>query len=445
MHLGFLPPFSPGHLYPTLTLARELQRRGHGAVFFVDPAMEAEVADIGVEVCALSKELLPAGRTSQWHRDLAGLTGTEATCFTMRMLAEFSRDIIADGERILLESHVDALVLDALWHNLDIVATHLGIPYVHINCALHGDMTGVTPFFSYDWPYESGPRAFDRNVHGLRQLDLCFAPMRDCLQDYAEKVHLPIDLRSPDALHSKLAQITQTPRDFDFPGDHWPAHFHYTGPWHDPASRPAIDFPWERLTGEPLIYASMGTLMNGSPSVFQTLIAAAEAPGRQLVVSTGTSLSPADLVPTSDSTILVSKAPQLELLDRASLCITHAGLNTVLESLSRGVPMVCVPVALDQPGVAARVARTETGVFLPVGDLTRERLRAAIDAVMGTSLYRVNAGRFKTLIGQADGTALAAGIIEQALSGHLDRRSSTQDFSMNALPGRSRYSQEAFC
>lgn len=445
MRLGFLPPFSPGHLYPTLTLAKELQRRGHGVVFFVDPAMEAEVADMGVEVYALSTERLPAGRTIQRHRSLAGLTGTEATCFTMRMLAEFSRDIIADGERILLESRVDALVLDALWHNLDIVAIHLGIPYVHINCALHGDMTGVTPFFSYDWPYESGPCAFDRNIQGLRQLDLCFAPMLDCLQDYAEKVHLPIDLHSPYALHSRLAQVTQTPREFDFPGDHWPAHFHYTGPWHDPASRPALDFPWERLTGEPLIYASMGTLMNGSPSVFQTLIDAAEEPGRQLVVSIGGSLDPADFAPTAESTILVNKAPQLELLDRASLCITHAGLNTVLESLSHGVPMVCIPVALDQPGVAARVARTETGVFLPIGELTQERLRTAIDATLEIPAYRINAKRFKFVIGQTEGAVLAAGIIEQALSGHVDRRDTAQLFSMNALPGRSRYSQEALC
>jgi zeaxanthin glucosyltransferase len=445
MRLGFLPPFSPGHLFPTLALAKELQRRGHSVVFFVDPAMEAEVAAMGVEVCAFSRAAMPAGRTSQRHRTLAGLTGTEATCFTLRMFADFSRDMIADGERILLESRVDALVLDALWHNLDIVATHLGIPYVHINCALHADFTGVTPFFSYDWPYEPGPQARRINILGLRKLHRYFVPMRECLQEYAVKVNLPINLDSPYALHSRLAQLTQTPRAFDFPGDHWPTHFHYTGPWHDLTSRPPIPFPWERITGAPLIYASMGTLMNGSHEVFQALLAAVEAPGRQLVVSIGDHLTPSTLEPRCASTIVVNRAPQIDLLRRASLCITHAGLNTVLESLSHGVPMVCIPVALDQPGVAARVARSETGVFIRVEDLTTERLRTVVATVLQSSTHQMHAQRFKTLIGQVCGATLAGDIIEQALSRNLDSREEQQSSCFNAVKGQARRPQEALC
>jgi UDP:flavonoid glycosyltransferase YjiC (YdhE family) len=36
-----------------------------------------------------------------------------------------------------------------------------------------------------------------------------------------------------------------------------------------------------------------------------------------------------------------------KLLKRAALCITHAGLNTTLESLAHGVPMVAIPIAYD--------------------------------------------------------------------------------------------------
>lgn len=39
----------------------------------------------------------------------------------------------------------------------------------------------------------------------------------------------------------------------------------------------------------------------------------------------------------------VRTAPQIELLKRASLCITHAGLNTALQALAQGVPMVANP------------------------------------------------------------------------------------------------------
>jgi len=43
-----------------------------------------------------------------------------------------------------------------------------------------------------------------------------------------------------------------------------------------------------------------------------------------------------------------------------SVCITHAGLNTVLEALAQGVPQVAIPVTNDQPGVAARIADKKT-------------------------------------------------------------------------------------
>jgi len=46
----------------------------------------------------------------------------------------------------------------------------------------------------------------------------------------------------------------------------------------------------------------------------------------------------------------------LELLKQTSVCITHAGLNTVLEALTQDVPQVAIPVTNDQPGVAARIA-----------------------------------------------------------------------------------------
>src|SRR5262245_25382854 len=50
---------------------------------------------------------------------------------------------------------------------------------------------------------------------------------------YANKMGLEIDWRDFAATSSKQAIITQTPKEFDFPGISWPAHFHYTGPFHD--------------------------------------------------------------------------------------------------------------------------------------------------------------------------------------------------------------------
>ena len=60
--------------------------------------------------------------------------------------------------------------------------------------------------------------------------------------------------------------------------------------------------------------------------------------------------------PIPSNAIIVNQTPQLEVLKRTSVCITHAALNTVLESLVQGVPQVGIPITVDQPGVATRNA-----------------------------------------------------------------------------------------
>ena len=68
------------------------------------------------------------------------------------------------------------------------------------------------------------------------------------------------------------------------------------------------------------------------------------------MLSVGDQVDPQQIRPAPNNAIIVKRAPELELLKQTSVCITHAGLNTVLESLAQGVPQVAIPVAFDQPG-----------------------------------------------------------------------------------------------
>jgi zeaxanthin glucosyltransferase len=216
-------------------------------------------------------------------------------------------------------------------------------------------------------------------------------------------------------LRSCMAVITQTPKEFDFPIPHLPPQFHYAGPFHDNAGREPVSFPWEKLTGKPLIYASMGTLVNGLNSVYSTILGAVdEFPEMQVVLSVGRNLDPGDLGSIPSNTIVVRIAPQIELLKRAALCITHAGLNTTLEALAHGVPMVAIPIGYDQPGVAARIAYHGAGEFVEIGNLTARRLSELIVKVTANPNYRDNARWFKKLLAETRGLDVAADIIERA-------------------------------
>jgi MGT family glycosyltransferase len=285
------------------------------------------------------------------------------------------------------------------------------IPYVTVATALYLDYFGYTPLCCYDWPHETTPEALRRNQEGIAK----FARLvyNQGTKTYAKEAGLKGDLDHPSWIFSKLAYITQIPKEFDFENPLLPPQFYYTGPFHDGKGRPEVDFPWDRLTGEPLIYASMGTIMNGRADVFRTIIAgAAKHKGTQLVLSVGDQLDPKQIGPAPSNAIIVNQAPQLELLKQTSVCITHAGLNTVLESLAQGVPQVAIPVTFDQPGVAARIAHKQTGVVTSLDKLNADHLAFLVNQVLTDSTYRENARTLQRAIAEANGLSVAADLVE---------------------------------
>jgi zeaxanthin glucosyltransferase len=105
----------------------------------------------------------------------------------------------------------------------------------------------------------------------------------------------------------------------------------------------------------------------------------------------------------------------LELLKLASVCITHSGVNTVLESLAQGVPQVAIPVTFDQPGIAARIAYHKTGVVTSLNKLTAAHLSTLLGEVLSDATYRENACRIQKAIVEANGLSAAADLVEQSL------------------------------
>jgi zeaxanthin glucosyltransferase len=314
----------------------------------------------------------------------------------------------------IAETGVKALVLDSGFRFVEIVSIHLRVPYVLIWSVLHLDFSGATPLSLYGWAHETTPEAMARNVEGLQIFGELRGPMLAIAQAYADRNELEIDCSNPAATSCELAAITQTPKEFDFPIPELPPGFHYAGPLHDNEGREPIPFSWEKLTGKPLIYASMGTLVNGLKNVYRTILeAVSEFPDMQAVLSVGRNVDPNDLGPIPTNTIVVPVAPQIELLKRATLCITHAGLNTTLEALAQGVPLVAIPIGYDQPGVASRIAYHGVGEFVELGDLTKQRLSKLIAKVTSNPSYRDKAHWFQNLLREKRGLDVATDIIEQ--------------------------------
>jgi zeaxanthin glucosyltransferase len=406
MKLGFICLDLPGHLNPMSSLALQLQARNHEVVFLYSSG-------------AAGLPFVPSPGKDHINEKLPEISkkeGQDALQISFRAVLTQTEAILKSLPAIVQANGIDALIIDIVQFYAELGALQLGMPYVHVSTGVHHDFSGYTPLCLYGWPHETTPAALARNREGVAKWASLLESINEGIKAHARSVGLNIDWNDLSSTVSPFASITQVPRAFDFESSHWPSQFHHTGPFHNGKGREKVDFPWEKLTGEPLVYASMGTILNGQVDVFRTIVAAvAKNKNLQLVLSIGDQIDPKRIGPVPNNAIVVKRAPQLELLKRATVCITHAGLNTVLESLAQGVPQLAIPITYDQPGVAARIAHKKTGVVTSLDKSTADHLASLLNEVLTDPTYRENARKLQKAIAEANGLSVAADLIEESL------------------------------
>lgn len=407
MHVGLVCPDMTGHLYPSLALGRGVARRGHRVSVFTSRRARDRVERAGLEFVAAAEQD-DAALAAALDR-LARMNGLSAAMFTAKMIRIGQDNLLRDLPAAVRGSGVEGLIIDQTLPAGAVVAERLGLPYVVICNALAMCHDPSVPAPAFLWKYRRGRVWRWRNRLAVK----CFRPVFDRVAGVTTGGVSPLMLMFEP--HLGLACLAQQPVFLDFPREAMPDHFHYTGPWHESGRDDAVDFPRDRLDGRPLVYASMGTLQNNLRHVTTAILEAARGLDAQLVLTLGRTDASLNVIP-PENAIVVPFAPQLRLLDRAAAAITHAGLNTALECLSRGVPMVCLPVTNDQPGVARRVEWVGAGEVLPVRRVTAARLRQTLTRVLETPSYAEAARRCRDEITAANGVAVAADIIERALT-----------------------------
>jgi UDP:flavonoid glycosyltransferase YjiC (YdhE family) len=108
--------------------------------------------------------------------------------------------------------------------------------------------------------------------------------------------------------------------------------------------------------------------------------------------------------------------PQMELLKRASVFVTHGGANSIMEGLCFGVPMLVTPVDFDQPVNGYYVQKSGAGLSIDADRLTVESCRAALaDMIRSESPYRDAARRVQADYRSHDGAKATAAEIEAVL------------------------------
>jgi zeaxanthin glucosyltransferase len=414
-HFGIISPGSTGPLHTMMPLGQELQKRGHRVTLFGILDTQPKALAAGIEFQAIGETEFPLGITKKIFSELGKLNGIAALQYTIKFLTLEAVTLLQEAPSKMKELDVEALLVNQGASQGGTVADFLEIPFITVCSAVVLNREPSIPPFNTNWAYDPSWLGILRNKLGYQILNRVAQPITDVLNEFRQKYGLPL-YSHPNQRYSQLAQISQAPAAFEFPRQELPSYFHFTGPYHSASSRQPVSFPYEKLTGKPLIYASMGTLQNRLLGVFEDIATACADFDVQLVISLGGATKLESLPTLKGSPLVVEYAPQLEILQKSALMITHAGMNTSMECLMNGVPMVAIPVANDQPGVAARIAWSGCGEAIPLKKLNVSRLKTAIQKVLTEDSYKENAVRLQREIAESGGVKSAADIIEQAVS-----------------------------
>jgi len=214
--------------------------------------------------------------------------------------------------------------------------------------------------------------------------------------------------------------IVYTSREFQPDTPYIDNSFHFVGPSILATTRKETDFPWDLLESERTkIYLSLGTLYNDNIEFYRAVFTAFSDHPAQFILSVGRLTDIRDLGLIPDNFIIQSSVPQLELLQKVDLFITHGGMNSVNEGLNYGVPLIIVPQQIEQALNGRQVARQGAGVVLadmpPYGHLNARVIRRTVDKVLADPTYRLNAERLSRSFHEAGGYQQAATAITSGL------------------------------
>lgn len=368
----FIPYPETGHINATLKIAKGLSARGHRVDYLALLDYEEHLRAQGLGFLPILQVLCPKGFIQQ--QAVKGHVQNFEAILLRAAKGGRALDPAKEVCRILEGARPDLLVVDLLLPDLALTIARSGGRVVLMNTQLFN-------------PWD--------------ELKTIYEPLKE------------------------LPELILCPQEFDFPGTERRANCYYVEASID-LERRDPPFPWDKVDErKPLVYCSLGSqshLMGDSGTFFRTLIdAAAAEPRWQLVLSVGSDLKAEDF-PAPPNVLVVNTAPQLEILKRASVMLSHGGFNSIKESVFFGVPMVLFPMIRDHPAIAARVLYHGLGLRGNFRRVSAEQFRMLLDELGNNPSFKERVEAMGERFREVERLSPGGHIIEAIVDRVSDRR-----------------------
>ena len=209
--------------------------------------------------------------------------------------------------------------------------------------------------------------------------------------------------------------IVFTTKEFQKDSNSFNGKYHFVGPLIGIRVSDLI-IPFDQM-GKTIIYVSLGTLQNQNLAFYRKCMEAFKnKSGVSVVMSVGKNTDIAKLGNIPSNFYIYPFVPQLEVLQKSTLFITHGGMNSVNEGLFYGNALMVIPLDMDQFAVANRVAEMRIGVILEMDKVTSDLLCSQADDILADSEIMKNVKKMSDLLNLCDGGNKAVDLIEQIQS-----------------------------
>lgn len=386
MRLLFTVRSGLGHLHPMIPTAIAARARGHEVAFACGESLRRSVARSGFGFFPVGLDLSTEVAAERVAPELVGLIGKERA-------ATYWQEIFAGREPMravpeLLELATswspDLVVRDDTTFAGCIAAERLDLPHAAVHTVAYRPLL-----------YRLVAAQLSE-----RRIEVGLPPDPDVAMPFR---YLYLSSFAPGFLDSAVAMPATTqylrPNPFDDSGDE---------------ELPA----WTRELGdEPVVFVSLGTVVNRHTAVFDTLIRALRELPLQLIVTVGRDQDPQQFGPQPVNVHIERYIPQTQLFPMCDVIVTHGGSGTINAALAAGRPMVIVPIAADQPDNADRCAALGVAEVVPLQQLSEASARAAVVSVLGDGTFRAAAQRLARKANDLPGVDHAVDLLERLLAG----------------------------
>lgn len=379
-----VPPLT-GHINPALSVAAELERRGHEVRWAVHAAATGDQIPDRSKILSLPLDedfMTALQEKSQKVRGLASVQFLyEDFCLPL------ARRSLEPLEHIVQEFQPDMILCDHQMLAGALVARRLGVPWLSLVTTSASILKISHVDVVENWVVAQ--------LHAL-QADYGMSEIID----------------RPD--FSPLGVIVfSSPELVGTQHERYPATYHFVGPafTHRPQT---IEFPWSRLeAGMDKVLVSLGTVSRDRGLRFYEILIEALADLSLQVIMVG----PEVLREKAPRNFIIQpRVPQVALLPQMTAVVCHAGHNTVCESLSHGLPLIVAPIRDDQPVIAQQVVDAGAGLYMRYGKVSVKVARETMQRLLHEPQFRVQAQQLAESFKRLGGAVQAAEVVANYLA-----------------------------